>query len=677
VGVPGWNNEFVITIPNEKYEMEGLVDDSVFYSRIDTLTGENLLWINFSDSSEKEYISGEDLSIEPITKHYKAKIGEMTLNASTPESTDDIDLSTFLGTALSPGDVLPPDADQHVVDITNQDISFSLFSSARIKNAEILVTLKNNLFLNFDEVKIDLYNKRGTSRVFLATLTFPGPILNHSTITNTDNPIILENVNITNEFSLDYRVTTSPRDEAHTITEDDINGTIGMDMQIKTITVTSVTAKLPEQSFVNKDSASADGEDINISFAEIDKGAVHIYLTNYLPVSGKATVKFHDLYKDGEPLETDMTFQKGSNVPQEISVDLAGVQILNSSDPGNLISYFHYTTFVTTDSSDGEISITSLDSVSSDIVIDSLYFSTVSGNFNRKEVSIESVAQEDIIDYGELSSGFIFNNVKLILDLYNEIGIPVNADFTITGKHKNGDGVYTDSVTINMNNVVIAGGQNGNAALTRIILDKNSSSPNIVDLMEILPTDIFFSGTAFVEGMGTISLGNGFWSKFNLNMPVSFRIPDPISVEGEQTDITDETIDPDMAEKIRNDVTGALFHGEIGNHLPVGISVQLHVAKNADSLYSDTISDSSNKFIIDNICLPAAPIDLNGMTTSEVSRVIDFELSKKNIELLGSPPYFIGYKFIIDSTETEVFFKTSDYISSQGYFRISININSN
>lgn len=253
----------------------------------------------------------------------------------------------------------------------------------------------------------------------------------------------------------------------------------------------------------------------------------------------------------------------------------------------------------------------------------------------------------------------------------------INTEFTLTGKHKDNNGIYTDSVTIHVNAINIQSGQNGEPTKTRLVLDGNDPSPNIVDLMEILPTEIRFSGSAYVEGEGNISTNESFWSVFSMNMPLSFEIPDPIIMTGDKQEITDEDIDPDMAEKIRNDVTDVLFHGEFGNHLPVGIAVQVHVAKNADSLYTDTIRDSSYKFIIDNIRVPAAPVDANGMTTDEVIRVVDFELTKKNIELLGSPPYYVGYKYQIDSTASTVYFKTDDYISTKGYFRISVNIDPN
>ena len=218
-----------------------------------------------------------------------------------------------------------------------------------------------------------------------------------------------------------------------------------------------------------------------------------------------------------------------------------------------------------------------------------------------------------------------------------------------------------------MNNVNIAPD-----AVSELILDGNDASPNIVDFMEILPTDIFINATATTGGVGEIASGKGFYAVFDLNSPLALVIPSPLDIIGDANAVTEEDIDQGQQEDIRKHVQSASAHYSITSRLPVGATAKLYVSKNEGDLFSDVISDSSKKFIIDSLIVPASAVDIDGYTTESLINTFDIVLSQQNIHLLSDVPYYTGYKVTLDATGQEVILKADDFVSPRGKFKIKI-----
>lgn len=221
-----------------------------------------------------------------------------------------------------------------------------------------------------------------------------------------------------------------------------------------------------------------------------------------------------------------------------------------------------------------------------------LYFASITGNF---EVSFPTVPTTiDEIPTG--FEGFQFDRLTLQMALHNEIDLPVELDIELVGVN---DRVGTARVPINAPiNYPSASVENGDTAHTLIILGKNyvrtywlpegstdtsdaiftSIDPNpeesIVDVLNLAPDTIEVSGSAIIEGEGTVAAGKGVWGEFDLVAPFAFVLPQDISFIP-----VDYTPWSPMAEDTRAQIETALLSASltasVENNFPIGGKISM------------------------------------------------------------------------------------------------------
>lgn len=670
-GMPVWENEFTVAIPGETYTMRELADDSLIFIQPGPDSSYDMLWINVSDSAkeeDKERVKAVDVSNDPTSKHYSHTIGSIDLGDMPPKSTPEFTISDLLGVSLHPNSPIPPSATEETYPIEDlATVNFDNFQEMTLESADLVITAVNDLFLEVSSIRVDLYDNSSGGKVFITSIDLPGPIPAHQSTSNADNPIKLTNISLSNSLTTDFFVTLPARDTTYIMDSEKLNSTISLNVEINAAKSSGAIAEVPSQSTIQHDSSEVGSGDDKISYGYVNKGIVNINFVNHLPISGKAVVVFQDIFKNGNKIRISKEIIANSPFPQTISYDLKGAEIQNMENPGAPLDFFKYTISIDTDSSDGLVEITSDDSITADILTDTLFFQEVEGEINKREIEISPFTKSNIADYGSLKPGFRFNQARLVLDFYNEIGVDVTANLAITGKHRDKDsGEFTDSVTIHLDNQVIHGSPDGQAYLTQLVLDNNLPAPNIVDLMEILPTDLSISGTAFIEGSGTIEVGQALWVDYELSTPLAIQITNPIEIAGEKTTIDSSDIGSDEQKFLRENVRYAKAQLTITNGFPVGVETRLYFSKDSIGLFSDTIADSSRKFTISDIFLPAAPTDEDGLVTTPLERVINVDLSAQNIQLIADVPLYTGFKVIINSTDGDAVFRADDKIKTKG-----------
>jgi hypothetical protein len=667
-GLPSWENEVTVALPADTYPMADLADnDSLLFSEAPDGPG---MWIEIADSAaddERTRLSAADLSNGPTSERYRQNLGEIELGDDTPLRTPEVNLNTLLGTPFAPGDVLPV-APAVSVTLSEQDISFTNFRSIDINSAKLQLDFVNGLFLDIESISIDVYNRQAGDRIFIATVNLPGPIPAGARVSNAGDPVFLQDISVSNEFSLDYRLGLAARSAPLLLSQELLAQTLFVEATILDRRVSRAEAEIPPQVESRDDAASLAADDNRISFGEISKGGLTLNIDNHINLSGLVSVEFANLFRNDEHLLIEQRVDAGAQVVKQI--DLGGVIIRNPAAPQTPIDEYAYSVTFFSDNSDGIVSVSADDSITASIEIDSLYFATLSGELQETEVDIEAFVREDIADYGNVGEGIRLDDARLLLFVYNEIGLPINAELRILGEHQDGPGGPVTASREMVVNIPVAAGIDGMATLSTISLDANSSEPSIVDLLEILPTRLTISGSAAVSGRGSASVNQEVWYAYRLESPMRISIATPIAINSDAELITEDDIGAEGKDFLRDNIQSALLEVTVTNGLPVGVETSIHLSKSADDLFSDTISDSTQKLIISDLQVAAASVDGEGLVNQPRVETLTVALDSRYFQLLADTPLYSGVKTTLQASEGSVLLRPGDAVSNRGLVRI-------
>jgi hypothetical protein len=667
-GLPSWENEVTVALPADTYPMADLADnDSLLFSEAPDGPG---MWIEIADSAaddERTRLSAADLSNGPTSERYRQNLGEIELGDDTPLRTPEVNLNTLLGTPFAPGDVLPV-APAVSVTLSEQDISFTNFRSIDINSAKLQLDFVNGLFLDIESISIDVYNRQAGDRIFIATVNLPGPIPAGARVSNAGDPVFLQDISVSNEFSLDYRLGLAARSAPLLLSQELLAQTLFVEATILDRRVSRAEAEIPPQVESRDDAASLAADDNRISYGEISKGGLTLNIDNHINLSGLVSVEFANLFRNDELLLIEQRVNAGAQVVKQI--DLGGVIIRNPAAPQTPIEEYAYSVTFFSDNSDGIVSVSADDSITASIEIDSLYFATLSGELQETEVDIEAFVREDIADYGNVGEGIRLDDARLLLFVYNEIGLPINAELRILGEHQDGSGGPVTASREMVVNIPVAAGIDGMATLSTISLDANSSEPSIVDLLEILPTRLTISGSAVVSGRGSASVNQEVWYAYRLESPMRISIATPIAINSDAELITEDDIGAEGKDFLRDNIQSALLEVTVTNGLPVGVETSIHLSKSADDLFSDAISDSTQKLIISDLQVAAASVDGEGLVNQPRVENLTVALDSRYFQLLADTPLYSGVKTTLQASEGSVLLRPGDAVSNRGLVRI-------
>jgi hypothetical protein len=142
------------------------------------------------------------------------------------------------------------------------------------------------------------------------------------------------------------------------------------------------------------------------------------------------------------------------------------------------------------------------------------------------------------------------------------------------------------------------------------------------------------------------------------------------------SDIGEETLDEDTRNSIEKSLSDAKVLFDVFNGLPVGSSASIYVATDSTDLFNDQIADSTAKFIISGIDVPAAEVGPNGYVIDPVTNQVLVELTEEQLDLFSkNEKLYMGTKTILDKTDGLVKFRLKDKISTSGYFQFDFLMN--
>lgn len=323
---------------------------------------------------------------------------------------------------------------------------------------------------------------------------------------------------------LTYNTNTTTLVETNTYyLQDSINIT----MNLSDLTFDAVSGYLNQDDNIQMDRIDLDN-DTKIQTAQIDSGKILFTIQNFIGLEADVIFSIEELKQGSDPLETSFQISSSPD-PFQREIDLSGYTLSVPLDSQSV----NYTSTLSIPS-DQLLSLTLNDSIAIDVLIDTLWFGSITGIVDTVDVSIDTVKKE-ISALPEDMDGFDFANVEISIDFESGISIPVFLDLTLVSSNSNGI-----SKTVSISNWNISDSS------TVIV-------PNASVLINIQPDQILAYGSARVGGDGTVgsvTSNDIILGELSVRAPLEFEIgqdalitTDPTLLNENESEIVPEEIE--------------------------------------------------------------------------------------------------------------------------------------
>lgn len=306
-----------------------------------------------------------------------------------------------------------------------------------------------------------------------------------------------------------------------------LHDSISITMNLSDLTFNAVSGYLNQDDNIQMDRINLDN-DTKIQSAEIDSGKILFTVQNFIGLEADVIFSIEELKQGSDPLETSFQISSSTD-PFQREIDLSGYTLSLPLDSQSV----NYTSTLSIPN-DQLLSLTLNDSIAIDVLIDTLWFGSITGIVDTVDVSIDTVKKE-ISALPEDMDGFDFANVEISIDFESGITIPVFLDLTLESSNSNG---ASETVSIS----------NWNISDSSTVIVPNAST-----LINVQPDQILAYGSARVGGDGTIGSVTSdeiILGELSVRAPLEFEIgqnalitTDPTLLNENDSDIVPEEIE--------------------------------------------------------------------------------------------------------------------------------------
>ena len=389
-------------------------------------------------------------------------------------------------------------------------------------------------------------------------------------------PVSLEDQRLT------YSTTTITQSGTNTYY---LNDSINVAINLHELTFNAVTGYISQEDNIVEDEIELDN-DTKVETALIDSGQIKLTIQNFIGLEADVIFTIEELTLSGFSLVD--TFQiTSSTEPTEETIDVSGYS-LNLPVDDQRINYSSTLGIP----SDQLLSLTLDDSIAIDVLIDTLWFGSITGIIDTVEVTIDTVEQE-ISALPDDMEGFEFTNVEISIDFESGISIPVFLDLTIKASNSTG-GMKTSFITdwniTDSSSVII---------------------PNANELINIQPDMILAYGSARVGGdgtSGTITSDQTIAGLLSVKAPLELEILPNAQI----TTDPELTTEADAGETIPEELEEIMVFIRYDNEFEFGIAVTVFM----DSItthFEDGIADT----LVDSLLIYAGETGLDSLVLND------------------------------------------------------------
>lgn len=448
---------------------------------------------------------------------------------------------------------------------------------------------------------------------------------------------------------------------------------IAAEVELQDIRADEAVAALDAQDFSDVIHIGYESEH-RLRSAEIDEGRFYVTLTNHTSLDTDVKIKIPAIQNAAnDTFITELELPARETIP--LTLQLENHTISNPDFPGAILDTLDFILDARSKAQSNIVHITSNDSLSINIVTDTLIFKFFSGFLGEDSLIFDPITEEDIAVYEGFEGEIELSEAFLNLKLYSEISIDnFFADLVITGFHENEAGAITDSASIALYNRQLNGGTPEQPGITEFDL----MGQEIVDFLSILPTSIRVEGKAKVSGEAAVSQGNRIWVDYLFETPFKVHIRGTAHFEGKESTITDADIDSLVQDIARDNILDIDLNFLLTNHTPLGGNIRFIISAdfNDSNIYDEDYDTSL--VLIRDMPVEAAPIDpVTGFVTGDRETEFVYQLNQREVQLFSNPPLRYGYLLTVPGSGEFITLRYSDFINMLGRADLRVLIEDN
>lgn len=671
--LPSWDTRVKVNFRSQEFILSDVLSDSTLHDSLNAQLGDTLLYYTLKDSLEPQTVDATNLSISSKNDRIVKQVGTIHIDAPSPASTPKQSLvDLFPGLTIAVGAVLPPLPDQ-ILQASEQKVSFDNYLSVDVDSAKVHLVFYNNLIFDIRSgMQISLYDSskyNDPDSGKIGTLFFNDTIPSGGSLRSND--LDLAGKTLSSTFYVHYKIPIKGTTNSRTLTQDDVNSSFYIDVFLSDIQVSRAVAEIPEQRVEESLSSTIDTEGKSIRRAHISKGDVLLTIGNHLNVAAGLEITILNL-RDAQNNPYVVLLDINANQSSSIKADLAGFTLKNHLTDGAPVQELAYNVVALTKKSNGYVEIQSTDSIEVDVSSSDISVDFFEGDVGTVDLTLDPVDKNGLLNNLNTDVNFRMPDVVFSMTFYNEINYDITLDLSITGYHENStSGQISDSVHIDISRTLTRGVSN-QPGVTTIVLDGKGTSPNIVDLMAILPTSIRVRGSGQVSGDGSIDIKDALWMNYTVESPLSIQIDTPIDIDSDVSQLTSADIDSATQDRITNDVSTVTLQLNSSNGLPLESEVVFSISSDSTLLFS-----KGEKVITEKLTLNAGTQGTNGLVVSPADNSTKLELTQQQLQLFNTLPLYYKSRATLKDSPNKLIFRSRDKLTVNGSIDINFQVDPN
>jgi hypothetical protein len=431
------------------------------------------------------------------------------------------------------------------------------------------------------------------------------------------------------------------------------------------LVASSATAQIPNQSYNINQSIEINTDSIKVKTATISSGNISLQFNSSFPFPVQLNVELTDIKTGITPITRSITIPANSSTTDNINLASKTMNLGTDGKADFAIS-------VTTQSNNNSYTISANDSIKTTVSVSNLVFSSVTADVNIGTdfpSFDEDVVKLDFnvpdIQFNNVTFTFVFSNVPADIDInLHMVGtksgktpVIANYNFSLNGN------TPTNTVVLTNTGVTVNGSSAG-------------SGSGIIDLINLLPEHISFSGSARIDDDNATLTTAPIGIAYTADVGFVYSLPSGAVLDGDTLDIQfdseDSTKDRKERELIRDYFKGGFIIINITNGIPIGGTLTLRAI---DSLTYKTTPCSQWSILSTFDFNPAQTNPTTGQITQPSTQELSVGLTQSQVQLLSQSRY--GYWTVtLDSIPMGSLHSTDKIILNKGFISGTLTVNS-
>lgn len=643
--------------------------------------------ISITTEEEFDFGSLDDAipEIDGSSTSFNSAVGEIQIEEFSSGGGDlgGTNFAEITGGATPPSGTPVPAGDNSAQPVNiNIGNNTDFFTSATIREGALDITVTNEL--GFDIASLDI--------TLLSNGVQVGTVANFSNLTNTATEtasVVFSDGDELSSISVDVVISWDGFN--YPVTDGDliINAANG-----NNLFASSVTANIEPQDFSTSSTSSFSDTEFRFTspthYIELSGGQIAVSnLVNNMGIGIETLqISFPDIRNDDFGVEDSLVVTypviPRNTTAVDQTIDLTGYRLFANN---NEVSYniVAATENTQTGPNAGAVTISETDEITASVDISGLTIQSAFGIVLAQNVLLgdndlsndglseildvyndneaDTTAIDGLDEFSDKIDGFMFTDPIININYNSNIDIPTTIYAAMVGVDGQGnevylsgkpgspnevvagdpiDGLYANGVQLQESQLIKFSIGTDDCELTTCQIPFNTTTTNVDDFLNNLPSNIRFVGRAIVnesEGEAFITTPLDFTPSLNVDLPLAFR-----TELGAPANFTD-TLDLDVG--LGDDFTEASVFITYSNNLPLGLNVFLSFQ---DSLNNEVFALPNAG---EEIRLVAAPVDdVTGFSNGSTDNSFIFTLNDEQLQLLNDVT-FLEFSVNLRSSENK------------------------